>query len=560
MSRSVAAALRSAPAFARIDAARLAWPAVGLIAVLTALWHLSVSICTDVSWLLVVADRMLSGEVLYRDVLETNPPASILLYTPAMIAEHLLGFRAESVVVLTTGAAALASLAAADGIIRGAGRTVPPWALVGGAGLLLVLPMGAFSQREHFALMAMVPLLALAVVRTDGGTAGRGTAIAAGLFAGLAMAIKPPLALGILLPAMFAAVRGRSVAPIVRIEHFAAAGVVLAYGAAVHVLFPDFAATMLPILREVYIPAHHPSSLIFGRIEVFWLAALGWLVAVYAGRRLANPALGVVFFAALGFGGAFVVQHKGWAYHAYPAYAAVLAAGALALSDGAGRRGSLRLGFAIVLTWGLVQGLAWTGENNLGLKALRTAAADTIRGRTVMAITSEIAVANPLTRDLGGRYVGSLFGQWMTAQAYLLRRGHPGDPAAAATAARYIALDHDYLRRDLETRWPEVLLIDRIDFDWLAWARQDPASWPPSWPLRPGGGGRRHRGLDPARRWRYALVMNYRHAYHAGNFADVVKHAVLARILAHLAQKDAAFRVVDTHAASASTTSPPTRR
>ncbi len=42
--------------------------------------------------------------------------------------------------------------------------------------------------------------------------------------------------------------------------------------------------------------------------------------------------------------------------------------------------------------------------------------------------------------------------------------------------------------------------------------------------------------------------MNYRHAYHAGNFADVVKHAVLARILVHLAQKDAAFRVVDTHA------------
>lgn len=42
--------------------------------------------------------------------------------------------------------------------------------------------------------------------------------------------------------------------------------------------------------------------------------------------------------------------------------------------------------------------------------------------------------------------------------------------------------------------------------------------------------------------------MNYRHAYHAGNFADVVKHAVLARIIEHLARKDAAFRVIDTHA------------
>lgn len=42
--------------------------------------------------------------------------------------------------------------------------------------------------------------------------------------------------------------------------------------------------------------------------------------------------------------------------------------------------------------------------------------------------------------------------------------------------------------------------------------------------------------------------MNYRHSFHAGNFADVLKHAVLARILSYLAQKPAPFRVIDTHA------------
>ncbi|MFZ5690353.1 MAG: 23S rRNA (adenine(2030)-N(6))-methyltransferase RlmJ [Pseudomonadota bacterium] len=42
--------------------------------------------------------------------------------------------------------------------------------------------------------------------------------------------------------------------------------------------------------------------------------------------------------------------------------------------------------------------------------------------------------------------------------------------------------------------------------------------------------------------------MNYRHAFHAGNFADVVKHALLARVVAHLRKKEQAFRVIDTHA------------
>src|SRR5882724_13593362 len=42
--------------------------------------------------------------------------------------------------------------------------------------------------------------------------------------------------------------------------------------------------------------------------------------------------------------------------------------------------------------------------------------------------------------------------------------------------------------------------------------------------------------------------MNYRHAFHAGNFADVIKHIVLVRILTYLQEKPAAYRVIDTHA------------
>jgi 23S rRNA (adenine2030-N6)-methyltransferase len=42
--------------------------------------------------------------------------------------------------------------------------------------------------------------------------------------------------------------------------------------------------------------------------------------------------------------------------------------------------------------------------------------------------------------------------------------------------------------------------------------------------------------------------MNYRHAYHAGNFADVFKHALLAICLEHLKSKEKPFFVLDTHA------------
>ena len=42
--------------------------------------------------------------------------------------------------------------------------------------------------------------------------------------------------------------------------------------------------------------------------------------------------------------------------------------------------------------------------------------------------------------------------------------------------------------------------------------------------------------------------MNYRHIYHAGNFADVFKHIILSRIIEYLKRKEQAFRIIDTHA------------
>ena len=42
-------------------------------------------------------------------------------------------------------------------------------------------------------------------------------------------------------------------------------------------------------------------------------------------------------------------------------------------------------------------------------------------------------------------------------------------------------------------------------------------------------------------------MLSYRHSFHAGNFADVIKHIVLVESLEHLARKDSAFDYIDTH-------------
>src|ERR1700692_4963955 len=58
----------------------------------------------------------------------------------------------------------------------------------------------------------------------------------------------------------------------------------------------------------------------------------------------------------------------------------------------------------------------------------------------------------------------------------------------------------------------------------------------------------RRRHMIPSAIEAVSLPMNYRHAFHAGGFADVIKHIVLVRILIYLQDKPAPFRVIDSHA------------
>jgi len=43
-------------------------------------------------------------------------------------------------------------------------------------------------------------------------------------------------------------------------------------------------------------------------------------------------------------------------------------------------------------------------------------------------------------------------------------------------------------------------------------------------------------------------MLSYRHAFHAGNHADVLKHFLLVALTRYLGEKDAPFWYVDTHA------------
>src|SRR5260370_5079613 len=126
---------------------------------------------TDASGLLTVGERVLDGQRLYVDVIETNPPMAVLVYIPGIVIARQFGLPVEAVTDGLVFASIFVSLAIVTRILKNAsvveglnGWRLATFAFFG----LAILPMQTFGQREHITMVELLPLLALFVVRMKG--------------------------------------------------------------------------------------------------------------------------------------------------------------------------------------------------------------------------------------------------------------------------------------------------------------------------------------------------------------------------------------------------------
>jgi hypothetical protein len=169
--------------------ALLPWLSVVILSIAAVVLRHLLAANTDVSWLLTVGERVLDGQRLYIDVVETNPPMAVLVYIPGIAIARVLGLPVEVVTDSLMFAAIIVSLAIIASILRNSSvldgaqsRPLAPLAFA----VLAILPMQAFGQREHIAILVLLPLLAVFSVRMKGEAPSTWMAVVAGCGAGIA--------------------------------------------------------------------------------------------------------------------------------------------------------------------------------------------------------------------------------------------------------------------------------------------------------------------------------------------------------------------------------------
>jgi len=290
----------------------------------------------DTAWLLYASDHMLRGARLYVDLVETNPPLIVWLDTIPVLAGRLLGVPSGPVYVAMTLALALGSAAWCGMLLR---RILPKAPLLQRFLTLLLLavliPLARedFGEREHLFLALSLPYMLLTVLRHQGDSAPRREAWAAGIAAGVGIALKPYfVVLWLALEVLVRRSRGRSRAGRPEAGAVVLAGIV--YLAAVVMLAPEY----FPVVRLMGEPYRtflsNPlltTALLGDGAQLPLFALLGYMaLRTDAGRRALWTTL-AWSTAALWI--AAVLQQKGWRYHFYPALSLAVVLCGLMLFD-----------------------------------------------------------------------------------------------------------------------------------------------------------------------------------------------------------------------------------
>lgn len=296
----------------------LAMP-IALLVIVAALYVVvqAVLIGNDVSYQLWVGRQLRSGAVFGRDIAEVNPP--LWFWEGAVLSaasDHLRVAQGHVVVfahVARTALSAGLTIALIDGLtIR---RRVAAGA--GLMALLFVLPLRDYGQRDVIMMLGTLPYAVLIARRRANLLTSRRLVWAVALFAGYGLILKPHfLTVPLVLEIWLIIGAGRGWRPL-RTETLVLAGMAMVYVAAVAVWTPAYLIEMVPALRDSYGAFGPPfANLILAQpYAPVWAVAAVILLTRWRRLSVSIQAFGVL---ALGCALSYLLQAKGFSYHAAP--------------------------------------------------------------------------------------------------------------------------------------------------------------------------------------------------------------------------------------------------
>ena len=457
----------------------------------------------DVAAILDVSGRWVGGERLYVEIIDENLPLTFVVHALPVLTAKFLPGSATFWFTAWVVAGIFASFWACRRLVRLVPSAdhaltealLPPVLLF----LFTVLPNEHFGQREHIMFVACAPYLIASMARAEGVALTRGAAIAIGLVAGVAFAMKPHY---LVIPAaveLYLLIRRGWRTALSDPIPWSIGLVTVAHIASMYTIFADYGRFVLPLTVEAYAPIGDEGwrGVLASNVLAPTLIALVifGVIAVVFTKTISARVL-VVF----GIGAAIsaIAQAKGWPYHVLPALSAVILLAALTVSQTVDRylpisRSGHHLPVAVISATLMVllyfQAALYTPpfykqrqfEDSIGGR-LQHIIEQNAPHRTLLALSPGIYPLWPLINYIGGRMSMRFLSMWVLQGVYATCDDFPAlynPPDTMGDSEKFV---FESVSEDFAREQPDLVIVDRIpgiprcqgkEFDYLEYFMQN---------------------------------------------------------------------------------------
>lgn len=430
----------------------------------------SIQLHHDVAWYVYCNLRQLEGVRPYIDIIEVSPPIAFYLTLLPVAIASATGLPVKICVVIYVLIMTAGSLLLAMAVDGQASVTERRWKMVAGATILMIVPIGVFAQREHFAILLALPYFYVCAARLSGQKVSLRIAITAGLMAGIGLSIKHYFLLApFMIEAYLIYARG-SLRSLFRSEIYAAIVAGSLYAAFVIIVHPEYFTVSVPLILAAYQAYSLPLWLVAAQP---WnmAALLGIIFWLLARWRIADaPTADLFFVAASAFLLCVFWQDKGWAYHSLPAnlmlaFAAMelmaASASGRAKIKGLSRRQKYTIPAAPIVLLLLQTFMTGPYRNNLALDAAGYVERYAPEGNVFM-MSSNLSAGFPLVLDTHATWSSRFATQWLLPDVIRgMKYGKSLTSERREQLKWLAALDIDATVADFEKFKPDIVFVDR---------------------------------------------------------------------------------------------------